>query len=85
MLLRTIYQKNQMNRIVNFKGNRAKRHACGSSNICRMPHPITDCSLASDQNKLCDHVVHRQNITGLLVGAGYYSSEDKILFTCQIL
>jgi hypothetical protein len=49
MLHRTIYERMQMNRIVNFKGNRAKRHACASSNICRMPHPITVCSLANDQ------------------------------------
>jgi hypothetical protein len=39
MLLRTIYERNQMNRILKFKGNRAKRYACASSNICRMPHP----------------------------------------------
>jgi hypothetical protein len=51
MLLRTIYERIQMNLIVNFKGNRAKRHACARSNICQMPHPITDCSLASDQKK----------------------------------
>jgi hypothetical protein len=38
MLLRTIYERNQMNRMVNFKGISAKDHACASSNICRMPH-----------------------------------------------
>jgi hypothetical protein len=47
MLLRTIY----MNRIVNFKGNRAERHACASSNICRMPYAITVCAPAGAQNK----------------------------------
>jgi hypothetical protein len=52
MLLRTIYERIQMNRIVNFKGTRTKRYACARSNICRMPHPITDCSLASDQKNM---------------------------------
>jgi hypothetical protein len=41
MLLRTIYERNQMNLVVNFKGNSAKCHACASSNICRMPHMVT--------------------------------------------
>jgi hypothetical protein len=41
-----------MNQIVTFKGNSAKRHACAGSNICRMAHPITDCSLASDQKNM---------------------------------
>jgi hypothetical protein len=41
MLLRTIYERNQMNLILNFKGNSAKRHACASSNICRIPHMVT--------------------------------------------
>jgi hypothetical protein len=41
MLLRTIYARIQMNRIVNLKGNRAERHACASSNICRMAYAIT--------------------------------------------
>jgi hypothetical protein len=52
--LRTIYEIIQMNRIVNVKGNRTKHHTCASSNICRMAHPITVCSLASNQNnKAC--------------------------------
>jgi hypothetical protein len=42
MLLRTIYERIQMNWIVNFKGNRAERHACASSNICRMAYAFTD-------------------------------------------
>jgi hypothetical protein len=42
MLLRTINERIQMNRIVNFKGNGAVRHACASSNICRMTYAITD-------------------------------------------
>jgi hypothetical protein len=35
MLLRTEYERNQMNLMVNVKGksNRAKRRACASSNI----------------------------------------------------
>jgi hypothetical protein len=41
MFIRTIYERIQMNRILNFKGNRAERHACASSNICRMPYAIT--------------------------------------------
>jgi hypothetical protein len=41
MLLRTIYERIQMNRIVNLKENRAERHACASSNICRMAYAIT--------------------------------------------
>jgi hypothetical protein len=41
MLLRTIYERIEMNRIVNLKGNRAERHACASSNICRMAYAIT--------------------------------------------
>jgi hypothetical protein len=49
MLLHTIYEIIQINLIVNFKGNRAKRHARASSNICRMVHAITDWSLESDQ------------------------------------
>jgi hypothetical protein len=51
MFLRTIYERIQMNRIVNFKGNRAERHACASSNICRMPHPITVWEPAGSQKK----------------------------------
>jgi hypothetical protein len=31
--------------MVNFKGNRAQRHACASSNICRMAYAITEWSL----------------------------------------
>ena len=49
MLLCTIYERIQMNLIVNFKENRAKHHAFASSNICQMAHPITVCSLASDK------------------------------------
>ena len=52
MLLRTIYEIIQMNRIVNFKGNRAEHHACASNNICRMAHPITVCSLASNKKNI---------------------------------
>jgi hypothetical protein len=37
MFLYTIYEIIK----VNFKGNRAKRHACASSNICRMAYAIT--------------------------------------------
>jgi hypothetical protein len=48
MLLRTIYEIIQ----VNFKGNRARRYACASSNICRMAYPITDWSLASDRKRV---------------------------------
>jgi hypothetical protein len=33
MLLRTIYKRSQMNLMVNFKGNSAKRHAWASSNV----------------------------------------------------
>ena len=49
MFLHTIYERIQMNRIVNFKGNRAERHACASSNICRMPYAITVCAPAGAQ------------------------------------
>jgi hypothetical protein len=56
----------QMNRIVNFKGNVAKRHACASSNICRMPHPMTVCSLASDQkNPHLSHSIFRGRVIKL--------------------
>jgi hypothetical protein len=41
MLLRTMYERNQMNLMVNCKGNSAKCYACASSNICRMPHMVT--------------------------------------------
>ena len=51
MLLLTIYEKIQMNLEVKFKGNRAKRYACASSNICRMTYPITDCPAEADQKK----------------------------------
>jgi hypothetical protein len=40
-LIRTIYKRIQMNLIVHFKGNSAKRHACASSNICRLLHTVT--------------------------------------------
>jgi hypothetical protein len=39
-----------MNRIVNFKGNRAERYACASSNICRMVYAITVWTPAGAQN-----------------------------------
>jgi hypothetical protein len=45
MFLRTIYETIQMNLILNFIGNRAKRHAYASSNICRMPHTVTEWSV----------------------------------------
>jgi hypothetical protein len=38
-----------MNAIVNFKGYRADRHACASSNICRMTYAITVCAPAGAQ------------------------------------
>jgi hypothetical protein len=41
ILLRTIYERFQVNLIVNFKGNSAKRHSCASSNICWMLHRVT--------------------------------------------
>jgi hypothetical protein len=54
MLLCTIYERIQMNAIMNFKGYRAERHACASSNICRMTYAITVCAPAGTQNKtLC--------------------------------
>ena len=49
MLLCTIYERIQMNAIVNFKGYRAERHACASSNICRMTYAITVCAPAGAQ------------------------------------
>jgi hypothetical protein len=52
MLLRTVYERIQMNRIVNFKGNRAERHACASSNICRMTYAITDWTPAGAQKNI---------------------------------
>ena len=53
MFLYTIYEILQMNIKVNFKGNRAKRHACASSNICRMAYAITEWSLENRR-----HVQH---------------------------
>jgi hypothetical protein len=48
-----------MNRIVHFKGNRAERHACASSNICRMPYAITVWTPAGaqkmDTHRIVDH------------------------------
>jgi hypothetical protein len=44
MALCTIYEIIQMNAIVIFKGYRAERHACASSNICRMTYAITVCA-----------------------------------------
>jgi hypothetical protein len=53
MLLRTIYEIIQMNRIVNFKGNRAERQACASSKICRLPYAITVCApVGAQKNRL---------------------------------
>ena len=49
MLLCTIYERIQMNAVVNFKGYRTERHACASSNICRMPYAITVCAPAGAQ------------------------------------
>ena len=59
MFLRTIYERIQMNRIVNFKGNRAERHACASSNICRMPHPITVWEPAGSQKNIRETLEQR--------------------------
>jgi hypothetical protein len=41
----------ELNIKVNFKGNtnRAKRHACAWSNICRMAYAITVCTPAGAQ------------------------------------
>jgi hypothetical protein len=39
-----------MNANVSFKGYRVERHACASSNICRMPYAITVCAPAGSQN-----------------------------------
>jgi hypothetical protein len=49
MLLCTVYERTQMNIKVIFKGNRAKRHACACSNICRMANAITVCTPAGAQ------------------------------------
>jgi hypothetical protein len=70
MLLRTIYERNQTNLMVNFKRNSAKRHPCASSNICRMPHMVTVSSVDRPQklyvheeyvfvpaNKACNNTV----------------------------
>jgi hypothetical protein len=38
-----------MNIKVIFKGNRAKRHACACSNICRIAYAITVCTPAGAQ------------------------------------
>jgi hypothetical protein len=50
MRLCTIYERIQMNAIVNFKGYRAERHVCASSNICRMTYAITVCAPVGAQN-----------------------------------
>ena len=51
MFLYTIYEILQMNIKVTFKGNRARRHACASSNICRMAYAITEWSLEATTHK----------------------------------
>ena len=61
MFLYTIYEIIQMNIKVNFKGNRARRHACASSNICRMAYAITEWSLEAttkNQGPLSQQVWH---------------------------
>ena len=63
MLLRTIYERVQMNRIVNLKGNRAERHACASSNICRMAYAITVLTPAgAKKNITCYHIDIKENM-----------------------
>jgi hypothetical protein len=79
MFLRTIYERIQMNRIVNFKGNRAERHACASSNIYRMPHPITVWEPAGSQkNNHTENMTLMANLTLFLCrlhdyDPGFYS------------
>jgi hypothetical protein len=57
-----------MNIKVNFKENRAKRHACASSNICRMAYAITEWSLEATtkssqvaQNKQTNKQTNKQS------------------------
>jgi hypothetical protein len=50
-----------MKRIVKFKGNRAERHACASSNICRMTYAITDWTPAGAQKNLMASKGKKQN------------------------
>jgi hypothetical protein len=70
MLLRKIYERIQMNRIVNFKGNRAERHVCASSNICRMPYAITFWTpVGAQKNSYC--LCKKQNPKGLMVQCDY--------------
>jgi hypothetical protein len=50
-----------MNRIVNLKGNRAERHACASSNICRMAYAITVLTPVGAKKKFTTiHSAHSQ-------------------------
>jgi hypothetical protein len=51
MFLYTIYEILHFK--VNFKGNRAKRHACASSYICRMAYAITEWSLEATTKRYC--------------------------------
>jgi hypothetical protein len=70
MLLRAIYERIQMNRIVNLKGNRSERHACASSNICRMAYAITVLTPAGAKKKDKELLCLNHKVLVYCVGSG---------------
>jgi hypothetical protein len=82
-----------INRIVNFKGNRAERHACASSNICRMPYAITVWTPAGApknpkwmQNSLAVLFIHKPVIRNKSSTwrNKYYSASINILYCVSL-
>jgi hypothetical protein len=86
MLLYTIFERIQMNRIVNFKGKRAKRHACASSNICDQKNAVILLNVISAIKQKAIILMKRNSNSNVVLSTNRIKIKNKksVMQKCRI-